>query len=384
MTTRDPIYSENVPTLAPWQTTLSVSLRTRLFLTGVLYPIFCFLFVASGARPKFSDYWQDGRLDTYASLILSAPVFYIFMPWIVFSIIGFGHWCFAPKSYDKKWVRFAIYTGVLLTLQFNILLLITVLVISALMGTIFMVVQAVIFCSIGWLAKRIFRFTILHLMIATTAVAIMAAILIQFEDAREAGSMVMFLIPMMVGGAPFMALVSFCRAGRAVNFLHRTNGLTVAYPGPNHYRDLRMWFFTWIIGLAVSWKFAIDLMFEEYSKLPASPPPGCFISMAAAHGHRRFVGSQININGKLVSMQMARCKMVELAIKALFPGLHWTIRSVYNTVGPSIANQCRRNKWSADAAYLAMKPFEWLALIVQFLFGISNIKVRALYSIEEN
>ena len=296
-------------------------------------------------------------------------------------MIGMAIWCWQPKSHSNFWIRMAIYSGAVLTLQFSILLWSPTFFISPLAGSIFLACQAFFFWLLGLVGKRFFRFTIMHLLILMTCVAVFSAIILRNSDGHVWLAIPFAALLYMFAGAPFMATVTFWRVAIAVSFLNRTQGLTIAYPGPFDLRDLKWGIVSWIIGWLSTWKFAIDSMLDEYSKLPPSPPPGCFISAAAASGHPHLVGSHRSTSGQLVSMQMARCKFIELALKAIWPSAHAAIRKVYDFAGPKIANQCRKNIWMADCAFVVLKPVEWLAIAVQYAFRISNIQVRKLYEL---
>jgi hypothetical protein len=45
---------------------------------------------------------------------------------------------------------------------------------------------------------------------------------------------------------------------------------------------------------------------------------------------------------------------------ALAPGLHRPLRAFYDVVGAALAKRMTQ-PWLADAAYLLLKPWEWLA-----------------------
>ena len=373
-----------VPTAAPWNTTLSGALRVKFFLTGIIYPTCCLMAIAGGLTPYLGgDLWQDGDTDTYLALLLSAPAFCVFIPIILFSMIGLGVWCFRPNSYQNYWVRFSIFTGLVLTSTFNALLWYITFFLSPIMGTIFMVGQAGVIWLGGLLLPRKLRFTIAHVLILTTVLAVMLAVCVRVPNIGAE-----FILPFaasfffMSCGAPFMAMVTFFRVAVAVNCLYSTRGLTEPsqFRPPNYIAAIGSsvaWLATW----GVSWKLAIDLMLIEYAKLPTSPPLDCFVSQAAACGHPSLVGSAHNVANQVVSTQMARCKMLELVLGAVCPRLHRIARALYNKVGPPAAAVCRSNIWLADLAYLLLKPVELLAIAAQMLLRITNSQVFGLYEI---
>ena len=374
--------TESVPTAVPWRTDLSTSLRIKFFLTGVLYPIACLATMISGLTTFIGGQWQDGNTNTYLGLLLSSPPFCVFFPVILFSMAGLGLWCVRTKTYQYHWVRLAIYTGVFLTIQFNILLWCTTIFISPMMGSFFLAGQAFVVWLIGSLLPRTWRFTISHILILTTVLAVILALCIQIPEIGRA-----LLVPpsyaalFMVCGAPFMAMLTFIRVAVAVHYLHWTQGLTMPYLGPTNHRVMIGMWIPWLAAWATSWKFAIDVTLIEYSKLPTTPPQNCFISQAAAGGHPGFVGSTRNPARQIVSAQMARCKLLELVLVAASPRLHRIVRSLYNKVGPPAAAVCRSNIWLADLAFLLLKPIECLAVAVQKSLNVSDSQVYELYEI---
>ena len=55
-----------VPTATPWRTRLSVGLRVKFFLTGIVYPACCLMWSVGGLKPFLGgDLWQDGQTNTY-------------------------------------------------------------------------------------------------------------------------------------------------------------------------------------------------------------------------------------------------------------------------------------------------------------------------------
>ena len=299
-------------------------------------------------------------------------------------MIGLGIWCAKPNTYSSMAVRLGIFSGLFLTLQFNVLLWFPTFFISPIMGSVFLIGQAFVVWLIGLLLRRTYRFTILHLLILTTAAAILLGIVIQSDGAAKdlllwPASSLLF----MLAGAPFMALITFARASWAVDYLYRTQGLSVEFPGPSDLRELRLGIVAWLFAWITSWKFAIDLTMVEYSKLPSSPPQGCFVSAAAANGHAALVGATRSENGQLVSVQMARCKFIELVLAASWPIGHKALRRIYNWIGPKLAEQLQHCVWAADIAYISLKPVELVSLAIQKFLGFSNNEVRLLYKIQE-
>jgi hypothetical protein len=83
------------------------------------------------------------------------------------------------------------------------------------------------------------------------------------------------------------------------------------------------------------------------------------------------------------NLQMKRLKFLELTLVAASPPIHHWVRRAYNRIGPRLASIFPPSAWSADAAFLAMKPFEWLANIVQRLADIRECRITAIYASNE-
>ncbi|HUA65437.1 MAG TPA: DUF6688 family protein [Alphaproteobacteria bacterium] len=117
-----------------------------------------------------------------------------------------------------------------------------------------------------------------------------------------------------------------------------------------------------------SWLWSRSL----YASLPDQEPPGCFIVTAAGHGHPGFVGRHIRIerNGRsrLVNQQLITFWQFENLWRNFAPCSHRIVRCVYNRVGPLIAARIK-SPWLADLTYLAIKPFELIAKIVNAILS---------------
>jgi len=125
---------------------------------------------------------------------------------------------------------------------------------------------------------------------------------------------------------------------------------------------------TGVIGLgayAGAWAMAVRQAIRMYQTLPPTPPARCYVASAAAGGHAGFVGSKdIVVDGEPVAVndQLRRLKAVEIALAEGWPAGHRAVRRVYDRCGPAVARVIRRNRWLADAAYVSLKPFEWVGV----------------------
>ena len=224
-------------------------------------------------------------------------------------------------------------------------------------------------CSKG--AKHLHRFTIRHLLVVTTVVAIAISLLIQtkaIQSWTDLRTLVMAVLFWIAVAAPTLNFITYLRVGiiawafesDASFQKHRTGVVGV-----------------WIASWFYSWKVAVDIMLIEYSKLPTTNP-NCYVSSAAANGHRRLVGTETSGAG-VVNRQMQHLKFIEFAVAAAFPKTHRRVRDLYDQVGPVLAGVCGKNVWFADVTYLALKPIEYLACLVQLSAGVPSNTIRSIY-----
>jgi hypothetical protein len=131
--------------------------------------------------------------------------------------------------------------------------------------------------------------------------------------------------------------------------------------------------FTWITVYIGAWRMAVTQMLEEYAKLsPTDPNLTCYIATAAAHGHRHFVGARLHraADGRCfaVNDQLCRLKCFELILAHCLPRAHRVCRWAYDRVGPPAA-ALLVHPLLADAAYLLLKPAEWVSLALLAALG---------------
>lgn len=103
-----------------------------------------------------------------------------------------------------------------------------------------------------------------------------------------------------------------------------------------------------------------------YSNLPNNPP-SCFVATAATRGHRSIVGPFLEIERhgrkRKANRQLLTLWQFEAAWSVHAPRTHRTFRRFYNQLGPAIAARIT-SPWMADAAYILIKPTEFVAQIV--------------------
>jgi hypothetical protein len=123
-----------------------------------------------------------------------------------------------------------------------------------------------------------------------------------------------------------------------------------------------------VIGIAVvnapffvasAWKSQL-----VYARLPARPPPGCFVVTAATRGHEAVVGPLVEVApGRRANRQIVRFWIFEERWRRGHPSSHATMRCFYDRLGPRLAARIRA-PWQADLVYLALKPLELVAILL--------------------
>lgn len=396
--------------------------RFKYFVTGVIGPIACFAMAWSGMNARVDPLWQSGELDTYVTLMLEPKALLPFMPLLIYSLLSLAACCVRPELGRRTLVRLGVYTGGLLSAQYLFFVV---------FATSFFTFSAALLVGPGLalltflgakLMPRARRIAIWQIMLLTTVVAVVAAVVSANRAAlTEAGprsalqAAAGFLFAMVIA-VPILNCLTYVRAAFA---LLRSPAL--ATTPLRDFRSVLALAFGWLVAFGTSWKFSLDAMLAEYARLPTTPP-NCYVSSAAACGHRRFVGVENfeaaaeersgalgrqglrslfngepgSVHGAAregravcdlqnafpVNDQMCRLKFLELALAAMSPRVHRIVRRAYNAFGPQAAAICRSSVWLADASYVAFKPLEWLAELIRVVAGVSALEVRGLYRTE--
>lgn len=201
------------------------------------------------------------------------------MPIIVYSMICFGSWLFRPVLSRYLAIRCGIYLGLGLTFQFLVIVLFSTGPVTLFAAVIVGPLLSLFVYGLYSFAKNFRRFTIRHLLILTTVVALFAAFL---RLQPELLAMFFGIDVMILVAAPTLAIVTYARA--SLWLLHQ----------PIHRRSVHSLIAAWfacVIAWILSWRLAVTIMLFEYSKLPTTAPK-CYVSSAAAHGHPGLVRSQ--------------------------------------------------------------------------------------------
>jgi hypothetical protein len=309
--------------------------------------------------------WQTGELRSYITLMLFPEASLLFFPLLAYSIIGYLLLLFAPAQYSKSFViRFGVYTGILLALHYSMVVLV-----YSFSSFAYLVVLTWIFPLVFLLIYRraVARWTVLKVnKVLFTVIA--GALLV--STALTRGGALFFVLVALLMAAPFW---SFLLAVQASIWLIKNHETKFTLP-----RGLGLT--AWFAAYIAAWRFDILKMYELYAALPPTPPTDCYIATAAARGHRQFVHSWTVscLDGRSipVNVQLQRLKCAELSMLAINPRLHGFLRGIYNRVGRILARFIQ-NPLLADAAYVLLKPWEWMAesllkIIVPELDSISR------------
>lgn len=329
-------------------------------------PMICFSFIR-----LFEPDWQSGRLSDYVALFLSPEASWVFFPLIAFSSIALICLLANPERYPGIFViRLGVYTGAVLALQYTLLVLALFPELDVLKVLIpIWVSPLVAIPAYRFLVKRLRSRTVNAILIGLVALLYLWAV-VPSLDLRGWGALLdppYFLAGIAAAGAPFWSLLIM--GALAVHLLqYYETGLTLR-------RGLGL--LAWLSGFVLVWRIAVLRTLELYADLPTSPPD-CYVATAAARGHPRFVGSRaVRLeNGRClrVNAQLQHLKSAELALLAVAPRLHARLRRIYDAVGGMLA-RLLAHPLPADAAYLLLKPFEWIAM---FMLGMIVPEINSI------
>jgi hypothetical protein len=296
--------------------------------------------------------WQSGKLSDYIVLLLFPEASWLFFILLAYSVVSYILLLLSPERYSRSFlIRFGIYTGVLLALQYSILSGLYFLDDSSNPFFLLLWILPLIFVPIHrWAVRRWSARTVNSLLILLAV-----GILVVSAVAQGNPSLILFFpFVLLTIAAPFW---SFLLAIRTSFWVLKNYEAGLSLP-----RGLGLT--AWLAGYAAAWRFDILKMYELYAALPPQPPPDCYIATAAAQGHPQVVGSWFvqRTNGKFirVNRQMQILKCAELALMVVYPQLHKVVRKIYDVVGKALAARLR-NPYLADAAYLLLLP--WAGLV---------------------
>ena len=357
----------------------SLLLRFWLLLTGVLLPtaaVAATYFLGGTGRSLVPQLYQSGEAWAFAGVLLGWSCLTVMIPLMLFCICGLVAFVANPATGRYLGFRSGVYTGALLSATY---LVITVFA-EGFATFIAAVVTAVVAVPTTYFASEISkhwrRFTIAQLLVLTTVLCFVLAtlsyLLGETGGIQSVGSWLGAALMVSLVATPALNCLAYIWASYII-FRSEKQPLSWTI-------QVATWFgitFAWY----VSWKAAIDLMFEVYGTLPTSR--NCYVTSAAANGHAMLVGSN-RAGAKdcdIVTLQMQRCKFFEICLATACPQVHSRIRCIYDEIGPPLAKLCGRNVWFADATYLALKPIEWAAIAMRSVLRIPAERIRTIYRV---
>ena len=290
--------------------------------------------------------WQNGQLGSYIILLLLPKASWWFFPFLAYSIVCYLLLLLAPTRYAQSFVvRAGIYTGVLLALHYSILALI-----YALDSDAYVIILVWVFPSLFSLAYRWASSKWAVAKVNQVLFLFLAGVLLIGALISKGSIFVLILIGLMMA-APFW---SFLMAVRVAVWLYKTQETRLSL-------QRGLGFASWLAVYVAAWRYDILKMYELYAQLPPQPPE-CYVATAAARGHPQFVRARTVqlADGKLmqVNRQLQLLKCAELAVLAIHPSLHRSLRKMYDIAGKWLARRIQ-NPLLADVAYLLLKPCEW-------------------------
>jgi hypothetical protein len=363
---------------------------------GIILPLVAFGCAAPAGNWAADSPWQSGEFWVYATLVMKWPAVWPFYPLLLLSMTSLGLFLWDRDRYAELLaVRLGLYGGVILALQFCWLLYSptdkfgpavgkTLLIVTMILGLTQVVIVVLLIAAIvlnPWFKRmrRRWGWKRPALSLVTIVAGLTLFQVVVFDDSGEwlltPPVIVLFLLLVV---SPAWAFAAYACA--AFDVFRRS------------YKTERRWsllslfaIITWATCLFGAWRRAMDLAIREYATLPVENP-NCFVCTAAARGHQQLVGSEpVFINESIVvwiNRQLRVLKAAELAMVIVAPCTHRSIRRVYNLIGPGVAARMS-NRWAADAAYLALKPTEWIAYLGLRTMGVRNDTIAHVYSGDE-
>ncbi len=349
------------------------------FVIGVLMPISAFFGSINGMLWGQGLPWQSGLFWTKAHLMLSWPSVWPFLPLLFVSILSYSVWCFFPNLVRRYFVwRLGVYGGTVFAIQM-LFLLYPVTSFAVLLNVLPMMFIGSVAILMVVVAPAMLVFATFEKYAYIIAVAIAVMFLASFQVFVYLGydrvsTPLEFLISITGAASPLFVVLVYFRA--SMNLWKGNSQL-------NRFSIFNMMCVTaWVSANIASWKMSIELMVFEYNKLPAEDP-NCYVSSAAANGHRNWVRRFTNDEDRIgINRQMQFLKVGELMLRQVAPSVHRVLRSIYNFVGPVLARWVNGNVWLADVSYLFFVPAEWVVRLLVDLVGIDRPSIERIYLVD--
>ncbi|MEX0774939.1 MAG: DUF6688 family protein [Phycisphaeraceae bacterium] len=365
---------------------MSAFSRTCYLLAGVLLPAVCFALGFALLGPS----WQSRQLGDYLWLMFRGSVTWVFYPWLLFSMLSLALIVLRPHRFGGNvYLRAGVITGIPLALQYLVFeacssaegALGSASIIAAV--EVFVVLLAIgavtIFNRYRYRITRRWRARIgWTCLIGITLGAVFGWVLVLLGFVLTSFAYLELLIVPLMGMQLLILITAPCWTLTAFALL-----LVRLRHTPITGRR-RWWVWPlWLSGWGASWAAGVHLALIEYAKLPLTPPQDCYVCTAAAHGHGRVVRAhEVSLShgtSSRVNDQMRRLKAAELALAVVAPRAQRFCRRIYDRLGPRLARRLR-HPLLADAAYLALKPLEWLAMaLLRLVLPRADRQVARLY-----
>jgi hypothetical protein len=339
---------------------LSVLEKITLIAFGFVLPLICFG-ISACFRYPFSPRWQSGEWNRYILFIPDGRTGYPFYPLLLYCMLSLCVFVTRPALSRLLLVRMGLYSGLVLSVQYSWIQIWGTGLNSLLLTGVALGSNIILFGIVKGL-ERIPRKPFIYLCISSGAIAVLSAFLpvgsgnFRFGILPAEGFVVAGIFCLMFG--PALCFGVYLR----VSLLAMKVNRDTHQPG-DVFKTVLAWI-PWLGACAGAWRWSIHNAIEAYSRLPTSPP-GCYIASAAAAGHPKFVGSTpvsaVDGSVYLTNQQLRRFKCVEIGLASVCPRVHHIIRRIYDDLGPPMAAYIGSHPLRADAAYLLLKPIEWVS-----------------------
>ena len=313
--------------------------------------------------------WQSGNFSDYTRIMLTPSISIVFFPFLAYSIVCLILLASSPIQHAQNFiVRFGIYSGVILSLQYAIILSIS-------FNFDFYYIYVAVGIAVPFIIRLLFmlaerKFGLKNAWIITSVLLVILVIIFP-------AAYMIFLYALLASGPYWCLIISTWVSIRLLKFYE--------FVEPHHPKQ-GIGIFAWLVGFFGAWQIAFFRTIEAYNALPKSPPD-CYIATAAAKGHPWLVKSQIIVNsdGELmrVNAQMQYFKCAELILMAICPRIHRICRKVYDKIGKEFA-QTLNVPILADVAYMILKPIEWIVRLVMMVLvrDVEKVTNRIYHSVQ--
>jgi hypothetical protein len=334
----------------------------------VAVPILLFSLALVGFR--MSSRWQRPDIGVWCELLVDRPAILAFGPLVLLAVVVCGAVAQRPGDWVFSWpCRLVLVAGFLLGLQFALLVPASLLIRSSWSelpgaysewGGLLIFIAGVYAAPLAIakafeaLKRRLpMVLVILACGLFLLALLLGAASLLPSAAAKEAGNPAAGGWTILLLGSVVLTMFGgpVWTAGALGHLLWRLRGAP-RLPVAGILAALGAYL--------VSWRIAVHLAVEAYQALPPTKPTGCFVATAAAQAPTWLTGGFESSPGFRVTPQLQRLKLFEIALKAVCPRGHRSLRRVYDRVGPRLAARIE-GPGGAAVAWLALRPCELVA-----------------------